>query len=212
MSATADRLVAHYLKRLNRELRDVPRGSRREIVEEIEEHIAEGRAGLGEEDVTAVRVLLARVGEPEEIAADARQRLGLPPRGHGAREAFALIGLLIGGLAFVVGWFAGLALLWKSNAWTTREKLVGTLVVPGGLLPAFLLLGLGATQCGGGYENELTGPVEQNCTVTFSLPGQVLWTALLAVCVVGPFFTTIFLARRMRRPAAVDYQPSPGSA
>lgn len=177
------------------------------------EHIAEGRAGLGEEDITAVRVLLARLGEPEDIAADARARLGLPPRGLGAREAFALIGLLVGGFVLVVGWFVGLALLWASSSWTTREKLVGTLVVPGGLLPAFLLFlgGIGAVECGGGY-TALTGPVKRNCTVTFSLPGQILWFALLAFCLVAPIFTTVFLARRMRRLAVGAYQPSVESA
>lgn len=214
MSAAADRLVAQYLKHLKRELRDVPRDSRSEIVDEIEEHIAEGRTGLAEEDVTAVRVLLDRLGEPDEIADDARHRLGLQPRGHGAREVFALIGLLVGGFVFVIGWFIGLALLWASNAWTTREKLVGTLVVPGGLLAAFVLFlgGIGAVECGGGYEDFATGPVKQNCTVTFSLPGQILWTTLLAFCLVAPIFTTLFLARRMRHPAAGAYQPSVESA
>jgi uncharacterized membrane protein len=212
MSATADRLVAHYLKRLNRELRDVPRDSRREIVEEIEEHVAAGRAALGEEDDAAVREVLARLGEPGEIADDARQRLGIDPRGHGVREVFALIGLLAGGFVFVVGWFVGLGLLWSSSAWTTREKLVGSLIVPGGLLSAFLLLGLGATQCGGGYRNELTGPVEEYCTVTLSLPEQVLWVGLVAFCLVAPVCTTVFLARRMSGPAGDSYQPSAGSA
>ena len=211
MSATADRLVAQYVKRLNRELRDLPRAERSELVAEIEEHIAEGRAELDADDMTEACVLIARLGEPEEIAAAARERLALPPRGHGAAEIFALIGLLIGGFALVVGWFVGLALLWRSGAWTTREKLVGTFLVPGGLLPAFLLIGAGAATCGGGYISETSGPVDPYCTVTLSVPGQVLWTALLAVCLVGPIFTTVFLARRIRRPAD-RYQPRAASA
>lgn len=32
-----------------------------------------------------------------------------------------------------VVWVVGVVLLWRSRAWTTRDKLIGTLVVPGGL-------------------------------------------------------------------------------
>ena len=30
-------------------------------------------------------------------------------------------------------WVVGVVLLWRSRAWTLRDKLIGTLVVPGGL-------------------------------------------------------------------------------
>ena len=37
-------------------------------------------------------------------------------------------------------WLVGVVLLWISSAWTRREKVIGTLVIPGGLaLPMFLL-------------------------------------------------------------------------
>jgi hypothetical protein len=39
-----------------------------------------------------------------------------------------------------VGWLAGLVLLWSSRAWTTRDKWIGTLVIPGGLATAFAAL------------------------------------------------------------------------
>jgi hypothetical protein len=45
-----------------------------------------------------------------------------------------------------------------------------------------------------------------------SLAARIFWIGLSVICIVGPFFTTIFLARRMKRPAATAYQPSPGSA
>src|SRR3954469_19764241 len=32
-----------------------------------------------------------------------------------------------------VVWVVGVVLLWRSRAWTTRDKLIGTLVIPGGL-------------------------------------------------------------------------------
>jgi hypothetical protein len=64
--------------------------------------------------------------------------------------------LPLGGFAFGVGWLVGLILLWSSRLWTTRDKLIGTLIIPGGLaasLVALLTLGLLAGtsySCGGG--------------------------------------------------------------
>src|SRR4051812_12124472 len=34
-------------------------------------------------------------------------------------------------------WVVGVVLLWRSPAWTSRDKLVGTLLVPGGLAYVF---------------------------------------------------------------------------
>jgi hypothetical protein len=45
MSAT-DRLIKSYLARLESELAGVPRSGRREVLDEIEAHVAEARAGL----------------------------------------------------------------------------------------------------------------------------------------------------------------------
>ena len=39
---TVDRLVEDYLDQLEEELRDVPRARRRELVDEIAQHITEG--------------------------------------------------------------------------------------------------------------------------------------------------------------------------
>ena len=50
-------------------------------------------------------------------------------------EVAALWLLLIGGIVLpVLGWIIGVVILWASERWTRREKLIGTLVVPGGLL------------------------------------------------------------------------------
>jgi hypothetical protein len=215
MKDSADRLVADYLKRLNRELSGLPRSRRTELVDEISGHIAEARAQLANENEVEIRNLLERLGDPADIAAEERARSGLAPGRAGPIEILALIGLLVGGFVFFIGWFAGLVLLWVSQAWTTREKLVGTFVIPGGLLLAFLLLtgGVGgyAEGCSGSTD-PVTGEVVEVCEGGPSLARQILYTVLFAVSVVGPFFTTIFLTRRMRRPRPASYQPSPGSA
>ncbi len=75
MSTTPDKLVERYLKHLDVELDDVPRDRRSEIVDEIAGHIAEARAGLEHETEADVRNILEGLGDPADIAADARERL-----------------------------------------------------------------------------------------------------------------------------------------
>jgi hypothetical protein len=43
----------------------------------------------------------------------------------------AVLLLALGGLLFGVGWIGGIVLLWTSEAWSTRDKWVGTAVVAG---------------------------------------------------------------------------------
>ena len=216
MTTDADRLVDEYLKQLKRELAGVPRARRRELLDEITGHIAEARADLAAEGEAEIRNLLDRLGDPAEIAAEERERSGIASRRAGPVEIFALIGLLVGGFVFVIGWFVGLVLLWASEAWTTREKILGTVLVPGGLLPAFLILsgalgGYGES-CSSTIDPATGATLETVCTGGPSPLARALWIAFFVVSIVGPFFTTIFLARRMKRPVAPGYQPSAGSA
>src|SRR6266542_4042978 len=133
------------------ELDDLPRARRREIVDEISRHIAEARADLEAEMEADVRNILETLGDPAEIAAEARDRFEVRPvppaqaERAGATEIAALILLLVGGLVLpVIGWIVGVVLLWASNAWTVRDKLIGTLVLPGGLMLPFGLFFLAA--------------------------------------------------------------------
>jgi hypothetical protein len=203
MVSNADKLVADYLKRLNAELRGLPRVRRRELVDEIAEHIAEARGNLESENEAAIRTLLDRLGEPEEISAEARDRFGLASRKIGWKEIGALVLLPIGGvLVPVLGWFVGIVLLWISDAWSTRDKLVGTLLFPGGLL---LPLGLGVMAeesggCGSVVSPQLSPqPVGSGCPPS---DGTGVWeVALVVILVLVPLLTTIYLARRLRRTA-----------
>jgi hypothetical protein len=59
------------------------------------------------------------------------------------REIGALILLPFGGVLLPLwGWFGGIALLWLSPRWRVRDKVIGTVVLPGGLFLAFAGLGL----------------------------------------------------------------------
>lgn len=201
MSSTADKLVEDYLKRLNAELRGVPRARRRELAEEISDHIAEARAGLETEDEAGIRTLLDRLGEPAEIAAEATERFGPRPSKAGWKEVGALVLLPIGGVILpVLGWFIGIVLLWISDAWSTRDKLVGTLLFPGGLLlPVALgVLASESSGCGTVVSPQLSP--QPNSTDCPPADGTGIWeVALVVMLVLVPLLTTIYLARRMSR-------------
>ena len=42
--------------------------------------------------------------------------------------------LAFGGLLMGVGWLWGVDRLWRASEWTTREKVIGTVVLPGGIV------------------------------------------------------------------------------
>jgi hypothetical protein len=126
MTTTVDTLVDNYLKDLDAELRGFPANRRRELLGEVGEHIAEARAALDAETEAAIRTLLERLGDPADIAAEARERFGIPAQPATPwLEVATLVALLIPG----IGWLVGGVLLWISRMWTTREKRIGTLLL-----------------------------------------------------------------------------------
>jgi uncharacterized membrane protein len=230
MSTTPNKLVERYLKHLDVELDDLPRDRRSEIVEEIAGHIAEARGALEHETKADVRNILEGLGDPAEIAAEARERFEVPPQAARAPykpgwiEVGALVLLLIGGLILpFVGWLVGVVLLWASNAWNVRDKVIGTLFVPGGLGFALLItFFLTASITPGDYSATTTDceidPAtgrEFNCIkqVTSSTGSRgstgstdfwdVLTTGFYIALLVVPIITIAYLTYRLRRqPAA----------
>jgi len=91
MTTSTDRIVEDYLSRLRAALGGLPRARRRELVQEISDHIAEGRASLPREDEGAVRGLIDRLGDPDDIAAEASVAL---PRKRLTRKEWAALALL----------------------------------------------------------------------------------------------------------------------
>jgi hypothetical protein len=209
MNATALHPLARaYLKRLEKAARQLPRARRKELIEEIEAHLSEALPrGASEAEA---RNVLERLGEPAQIVAEA----GPGPEGQTARagllEWLAIPLLLIGGFIFVVGWFVGVALLWTSRIWTVRDKLIGTLVVPGGLATGAFLMTFAASSSGGGggcssFATTTVGPhgVEgvNAGTECGSSGGGVNYLALvlLILLIVLPVLTAIYLGRRATR-------------
>lgn len=194
--------VDDYIKRLERSMRDVPASRRNEIVAEIREHLHETLAHLPPDATEAdVRNAIESVGEPDDIASEARDRLGIRPVQARWTDTAAVILLPIGGVILpFFGWVIGLIFLWMSSVWTTKEKILGTLIVPGGLLPV-LLLSIGVVgvrtcvsyQVGGGVgATECSGPSLTNVL------NLILGIALL----VAPIVVAVYLGRRLRTRTA----------
>ena len=196
MTSKIDTLIDRYLTDLEAELRGLPTNRRREILEEIGEHISQARAALESETEAGIRTVLERLGDPADIAAGARERFGLPAKPTRQAtpwlEVIALIMLVIPFL----GWIVGVVLVWISRIWTTRDKLIGTL---GGL--SWVLAGLGTimaeavnlplsasgsdTPVGAPHIVESTGP-------------SAIEVILIAAPFVLPIAAAIYLAVRLR--------------
>jgi hypothetical protein len=185
-----DRLVADYLNRLASAAAGLPADRRAELFEEISLHIAEARAvqaTAGAATGAAVADVLERLGRPEDIVGaaaedtetDATTPASVPraPRRR-ALDAGTVVLLLIGGLLIGLGWIAGAVMLWASPRWRASDKLLGTLVWPGGLAAVLAVPRFG------------TG-----------LP-PLLALSLLLVGVAGPILVAVRLLRQAWRVSA----------
>jgi hypothetical protein len=184
-----DRLVADYLNRLAAAAAGLPADRRAELFEEISLHIAEARSVQDPTGAAApdVRSVLERLGQPEDIVRaatddDGTEAVPAAPssRAWGARvrDTGTVVLLLIGGLLAGVGWIAGVVMLWTSPRWRTGDRILGTVVWPGGLVAVLAILRFG------------TG-----------LP-PVLVLALLLVGICGPILAAARLLRRAWRAPA----------
>jgi len=130
--------------------------------------------------------LLDRLGDPAEIAAEARsgeegRRLSPRFRRFGTLEVLTLALMLL-------AWPVGVVLLWASKAWTPREKVLGTLLPPGGYPGALLVMStfhwfVSMAEAGPSWGQTTVGAV----LFTLSL---LLLTAPIGMCV--------YLATRIR--------------
>jgi len=204
-------LARDYLKRLNKAAANLPRDRCKELLGEIEAHLSEALpAGASEAEALNV---LERLGEPAEIVAEAGT--GQAPARAGLNEWLAIPLLLIGGFILIVGWFVGVALLWNSRIWTLRDKLIGTLVLPGGLATAFFFFFAGTGTGGSGGDcfgrsvTTVVAPVGSHGVTVASASndcagsgGGVNYLALVlfgGLLVVLPILTSIYLSRRAAR-------------
>jgi hypothetical protein len=143
-----------------------------------------------------LRNALERVGDPGDIAAEARDRFGIKHVKPSWTDTAAVILLPIGGLVLpVIGWIVGVVLLWISDVWSTRDKLIGTLVVPGGLLLPFWLMFFAVTS----KTCYVIGPGEGACESSPGPSGDWVQVVLVALVVIAPIMMAVYLGRRLRR-------------
>lgn len=193
MSPTApDPLIESYIKQLRVKGRLLPRAERDELMQQIEDHLREALPpGSGEAEA---RNALEQLGGPDEIIAEEFDRLGIVPATAGKLEWAVVFLLPFGSFVLpIVGWFLAVVLLWASRVWSTREKLIGTFLVPGGLSAVLFLALIGVSStCSGGGGAGL--PTVEHCTNT-GLPNAIGIPLLVAFLIAG-IVTPIFLARR----------------
>ena len=124
----ADQIVAGYLKRLEAELALFPTTRRKELMAQIADHIDEARGQLVDETDADLLSIIDRLGEPEEISAEARARFQLTTTTAGPLEIIAILLIGAGGVIFPylpVAWLIGTGLVWRSKSWSAREKYFG---------------------------------------------------------------------------------------
>ena len=191
MNTVTHSLVDEYLRRLAHEARVLPRRDQRELVAEIRAHVdAALRTDASEADV---RNVLDELGTPTEIVAAAQPSPSGPTRG--AREVFAVILLLFGGLVLpLVGWLVGVGLLLSSPLWSGRQKLLGILVWPGGLSLVLLahLVRVGGTQSCVSLGSRVT-------TCSSSGSSALAGAGIAALVVVPPILVALYLYRAAGR-------------
>jgi uncharacterized membrane protein len=226
MTSTMHPLAADYLTRLRTAAAHLPREQRDELVADIEAHLGESippgateaevrtaldRLGGPDEIVTSYAT---DDGVPTVPAGGTRERLAQMLLLFGGFLG-ALVGWVIGAIidtsqgghassavgtsvviCALLAWAAGVVLLWLSPVWSVGSKIAGTLLVPGGLGAAVLLLFIpvSAGVCTG------SGTGTPVCTGGIDLWARLLLIALWVVLVVAPILMAIHLGRRAARP------------
>ena len=197
MTAThADSLIEGYLARLRAAAADLTPGVRDELAGDVRAHIAEARSREAEETDATILNILDRLGEPDELAAEAHQRTSASTPGQqaavpgpyrpGAMEIAAVVLL-----PFI--WPVGVILLWLSPAWKVRDKIIGSLLPPGGYPGFFFLLAFARLVFG--FTITWNGGADLSA-------GQIIGRLAVALFIIGfyvlPIATAGYLAIRLR--------------
>ena len=191
MTTEVDALIARYLQDLESQLGDLPANRRQELLDEVHAHIAAARADLDLETEADVRTMLERLGDPADIAAEARERSGVQARPARPTTPWLEIATVVLLVIPFLGWILGAVLVWLSRLWTTRDKLIGTVA---GL--SWLLGGLGTIMAG-----RAGSPVGQPGVDVATTGPNPLEVVLVVAPLVLPVAAAIYLGLRLRRRA-----------
>ncbi|WP_207346441.1 hypothetical protein [Arthrobacter sp. E3] len=142
MNRRDDEEVQQYLSALEARLSQLPTDQSEEILFGVREHITEA-VSRGDRPVPEV---LASLGSPDDVLAEMAGlvagrhneggRAPTTPRWRSTSPWVPLTVVLLafGGFLLGVGWFAGVTCLWMGARWKTWEKVLGSVLFPGGVL------------------------------------------------------------------------------
>jgi len=196
--ADEDALLADYLIRVRRAARRLPRGRREWVIGRAGDRIAIA-LDADEADAPDVATILTRLGEPQELV----QSVDGHVPGDEARWAdyLAVLLLVIGGIVVLPAWVGGAVLLWASPRWQLRERLIGTLIWPGGLA-GFWFLALRPSFARTFGLNRAVFPAlvpQLSMSLTSYRPSALFWFTLAAL-IVAQAVVGIWLLRQARGP------------
>jgi uncharacterized membrane protein len=202
--------ISRYLEELDAALSNLPAGERQMVVSDISEHITSALAEHASPITSAdVDDILAELGSPQAIADEGAESSTVTPSvvtqtvSFGSSRGYALLTVLIlalGGLVLpFLGWVVGVALLWISRAWPVRAKVIGTMLLPGGVL-FIAIVGLNpalVSVTGSGCTSGVGVPAEV-CMTQYS--GAPLWLGptLLAILLAVQVASGIYVYRKFR--------------
>jgi hypothetical protein len=196
-----DALLADYLIRVRRAARRLPRGRREWVIGRAGDRIAIA-LDADQADAPDVSAILTRLGEPQELV----QSLDGHVPGDEARWAdyVAVLLLVIGGIAFLPVWVGGAVLLWASPRWRLRERVIGTLLWPGGLAGFWFLVTRSTLAGSFGWGWYASSPLMSRVSVPLMTrvdyaPHAIFWLILAALIVVQAV-VGIWLLRQARGP------------
>ncbi|MDO5753260.1 DUF1700 domain-containing protein [Arthrobacter sp.] len=202
MNRRDEQEVQQYLSALEARLSQLPTDQSEEILFGVREHITEA-VSRGDRPVSEV---LASLGSPDDVLAemvgldDGRKsggvRVTTTPRWRSTSPwvAVTVVLLAFGGFLLGVGWFAGLACLWMGTRWKTWEKVIGTVLFPGGVLGALYFARLIPWRADLAPEAMNTGPVEP------VIPGLPLTATILIMIIPLIMAGYLLVAGLLRQP------------
>jgi uncharacterized membrane protein len=196
----AGQIISEYMSRLERALAHAPDPRRQELMDEVRAHIAEARRQLPNETDADLLNILDRLGDPAETAAAELGRTDVTPEHRSSSRALEIATIVL----LLLFWPVGVVLLWMSEKWTVRDKLIGTLIPPGGYLGtlvvgAVLVWGTWMTLCQT-MTDAAGNVISSNCpSGGQQIAIDVAAALLLIAYVVGPILSAGYLALRLQR-------------
>lgn len=219
-----DAEVRNYLASLEARLAQLPADQLEEILFGVQEHIAEALERGGQ----STAEILAGLGSPDDIAAGlggsdpegsgpyvsatplagsqfppSALQLPHPAQRHQSSTLWAVVTCILipfGGFLAGIGWLFGVAGLWMGTRWKTWEKIMGTVLIPGGVPGALLLaiLPVRQTLSFGSPGDEVI--ISDYNPLGFSLPELAIAVVLALPIIVALYLLIVGLVRGPKQP------------